>query len=104
MRPRRRRAVKWLLALAIALPPSGARAQPNPLDNARTFVQPPAPDPGRPGQTVLLPNGTIGTTTGGTPYYQMLQTPGGGAVMVPNGNGTSTVIGPAGQSGPARSP
>jgi hypothetical protein len=53
-----------------------------------------APPPGRPayGQTVQTPNGT-GVTTGGTQGYQTLTTPGGGsAIVVPNGNGTSTVI------------
>jgi hypothetical protein len=53
-----------------------------------------APPPGRPsyGQTVQMPSGT-GVTTGGTQGYQTLTTPGGGsAIVVPNGNGTSTVI------------
>jgi len=93
-----------LIALAVAMTPPALRAQPNALDSAHTFVQPPASDPGRPGQTVLLPNGSAGTTTGGTPYYQMLQTPGGAAVMAPNGNGSSTVIAPAGQTGTVRPP
>ncbi len=54
-----------------------------------------APPPGRPsyGQTIQTPNGTTGVTTGGTQGYQTITTPGGGsAIVVPNGNGTSTVI------------
>ena len=44
------------------------------------------------GQAVQTPSGT-GVTTGGTQGYQTLTMPGGGsAIVVPNGNGTSTVI------------
>jgi hypothetical protein len=53
--------------------------------------------------TVVSPNGTSGkivqtpggpsVVTGGGPGYQTTQTPGGGqSIVVPNGNGTSTVI------------
>jgi hypothetical protein len=52
------------------------------------------PPPARPsyGQTVQTPSGT-GVTTGGTSGYQTMTMPGGGsAIVVPNGNGTSTVI------------
>jgi hypothetical protein len=53
-----------------------------------------APPPARPsyGQAVQTPSGT-GVTTGGTSGYQTMTLPGGGtAIVVPNGNGTSTVI------------
>jgi hypothetical protein len=53
-----------------------------------------APPPTRPsyGQTMQTPSGT-GVTTGGTQGYQTMTLPGGGsAIVVPNGNGTSTVI------------
>ncbi|HUB44621.1 MAG TPA: hypothetical protein VMB73_06515 [Acetobacteraceae bacterium] len=50
------------------------------------------PEPPRPGQVVPLERGQ-GVTTGGSSGYQTLTTPGGGsAIVVPNGNGTSTVI------------
>lgn len=50
-----------------------------------------------PGGAVLLPNG-VGVDTGGTQGYRQLTLPNGqpGAIIVPNGNGTSTVIGPDG--------
>jgi hypothetical protein len=41
----------------------------------------------------------MGVTTGGTAHYQTLGTPGGSAVMVPNGGGTSNVIGSGSRSG-----
>ncbi|MBV8577566.1 MAG: hypothetical protein JOZ58_21325 [Acetobacteraceae bacterium] len=53
---------------------------------------PPAPPPGQPVQTQRGP----GVTTGGTSGYQTLTTPQGQAIIVPNGNGTSTVIHPDG--------
>lgn len=55
---------------------------------------PPAPPPAREpgGQVYQTPNGP-GVTTGGGPGYQTLTTPGGGSsIVVPNGNGTSTII------------
>jgi len=50
-----------------------------------------------PGGAVQLPGGT-GVDTGGTSGYRTLTLPNGqpGAIVVPNGNGTSTVIGPDG--------
>ena len=49
---------------------------------------------------VQLPQGGLGVTSGGTAGYQALMTPGGGsAVMVPNGSGTSDVIGSGGRAG-----
>lgn len=50
----------------------------------------------RPGQVVQTSKGQ-GVTTGGTSNYQTITTPGGGqAIVVPNGNGTSTIIHPDG--------
>lgn len=51
----------------------------------------------RPGGAVQLPNG-VGVDTGGTSGYRQLTLPNGqpGAIVVPNGNGTSTVIQPNG--------
>ena len=53
---------------------------------------PPAP---RAGQAVQTRTGP-GVTSGGTGGYQTLTTPQGQAIVVPNGNGTSTVIHPDG--------
>jgi hypothetical protein len=55
-------------------------------------VQPPPP----PGGVIQTPEGP-GVDTGGTNSYRQLNTPRGpGAIVVPNGNGTSTVINPDG--------
>jgi len=55
-----------------------------------TLVTPPARNPA--GQIVQTPSGPA-VTTGGTQGYQTTTTPGGGsAIIVPNGNGTSTII------------
>jgi hypothetical protein len=75
-------------------------AQATPADSAHTLFRPNAPDPGRSGQVEQLPQGGLGVTTGGTAHYQTLSTPNGGSsVAVPNGNGTSNVIGSGGRSG-----
>jgi len=59
--------------------PPGAPAAPPPAQNPT-------------GQVVQTPSGP-GVTTGGTQGYQTMTLPGGGtAIVVPNGNGTSTVI------------
>ncbi len=79
-------------------------AQATPQDSAHTLITPDAPDPGRAGQIYQLPQGGFGVTTGGTANYQTLGTPGGSAVAVPNGGGTSTVIGSGGQVGTATTP
>jgi hypothetical protein len=51
---------------------------------------PPAREPG--GRIIQTPSGQV-ITNGGTPNYQTTTTPGGGsAIVVPNGNGTSTII------------
>ena len=68
------------------------------------MVTPYAQDPGRSGQMILLPQGGQGVTFGGTPNSQMIGTPGGAAIMVPNSNGTSTVIAPGMPSGTIASP
>ena len=67
------------------------------------ITPPPSPAPPNPsvspppGGAVQLPNG-VGVDTGGTRGYRQLTLPNGqpGAIVVPNGNGTSTVIGPDG--------
>ncbi len=86
-------------ALILATMTAGAFAQAPPTDSAHTLFVPNAPDPGRSGQVVPLPQGGSGVTTGGTAGYQTLATPGGSAVMVPNGNGASTVTGSGGRGG-----
>ena len=54
-----------------------------------------APRP--PGGVVNTPQGPA-VDTGGTTGYRTLNTPSGpGAIVVPNGNGTSTVINPDGR-------
>ena len=63
-----------------------------------TSPQPPTSSaaPAPPGGTVLTPEGPA-IDTGGTRGYRQLNTPRGpGAIVVPNGNGTSTVINPDG--------
>jgi hypothetical protein len=92
-----------------SLPPQGtAGSSTPPSSNQAGVVQsPPVRPPGRPaapaaiargpaGQIVNTPTGT-GVTTGGGAGYQTMTLPGGGtAIVVPNGNGTSTVIKPDG--------
>jgi len=53
------------------------------------------PSRGQTGRAVQTPSGP-GVTSGGTSGYQTLTTPRGQSVVVPNGNGTSTVIHPDG--------
>ena len=63
---------------------------PLPPQAASPNAPPPARNPA--GQVVQTPGGP-GVTTGGTSGYRTMTTPGGGsAIVVPNGNGTSTVI------------
>ncbi len=55
-----------------------------------------APGPGPLGRVVPTPGGPA-VDSGGTSGYRQLTTPRGpGAIMVPNGNGTSTIINPDG--------
>jgi len=63
---------------------------PQPPQAATPNAPPPARNPA--GQVLQTPSGP-GVTTGGTSGYQTITTPGGGsAIVVPNGNGTSTII------------
>jgi hypothetical protein len=72
-------------------------------DSAHTLFTPNAPDPGRAGQLYQLPQGGFGVTTGGTSHYQTLAMPGGGGVVVPNGN-TAGFFGSGGRVGTAQIP
>ena len=67
------------------VPPPSAPIGPRPTDTT-----PPARNPA--GQVYTTPQGPA-VTGGGTSGYQTITPPGGGsAIVVPNGNGTSTVI------------
>ncbi len=95
----------WLTAtMAVAMAATITLAQAAPQDSAHTLFTPNAPDPGRAGVVVQLPQGGSGITTGGTAGYQTLATPNGSATMVPNGGGTSTVIGSGSRSGTVNTP
>lgn len=78
-------------------PPGSSQPGLAPLPNispAAPSSAPHAASPGRnpSGQVIQTPSGP-GVTSGGTSGYQTLTTPGGGnAIVVPNGNGTSTII------------
>jgi len=78
-------------------PPGNAQpglATPRPAPPLSSYAAPPAPLPprGPAGQILQTPSGPE-VTTGGGPGYQTTTTPGGGqSIVVPNGNGTSTVI------------
>ena len=78
-------------------PPRGPSLPPDAL--TQPPLQPPrnAPALPNPGGAVQLPNG-VGVDAGGTSGYRQLTLPNGqpGAIIVPNGNGTSTVIQPNG--------
>lgn len=75
-------------------PQPGASALPRPGVQPLPSQRTPGRDPT--GSAVQLPSGP-GFDTGGTRGYRQLNTPGGaGAIVVPNGNGTSTVISPDG--------
>ncbi len=83
-----------------ATPPGNATPDLAPLPGAG--VPPPprrsssVPGPGPQGQVVQTPRGPA-VDAGGTSSYRQLTTPQGpGAIMVPNGNGTSTIINPNG--------
>ncbi|MEJ0019658.1 MAG: hypothetical protein WDN25_24510 [Acetobacteraceae bacterium] len=68
----------------------GLTPLPRPTAPPQADTTPPARSPG--GQVVPGQQGP-GVTSGGTSGYQTLTTPGGGsAIVVPNGNGTSTII------------
>jgi hypothetical protein len=78
-------------------PPENNQPGLSPLQSApplSSYASPPAAPPPRSstGQVIQTPGGP-NVTTGGGPGYQTTTTPGGGqAIIVPNGNGTSTVI------------
>jgi hypothetical protein len=66
----------------------------NPAPPLSSYASPPAAPPPRSsgGQVIQTPGGPS-VTTGGGPGYQTTISPGGGqSIVVPNGNGTSTVI------------
>jgi hypothetical protein len=66
----------------------------NPAPPLSSYAAPPAAPPTRVpgGQVIQTPSGPS-VTTGGGPGYQTTIQPGGGqSIVVPNGNGTSTVI------------
>jgi hypothetical protein len=73
-------------------------------DSAHTLFQANPASSGGAGRIVQLPQGGYGVTTGGTSYYQTFGTPGGSGVMIPNGNGTSSVLGSGGRVGIANTP
>jgi hypothetical protein len=95
----------WLTAtMAVAMMATITLAQAAAPDSAHTLFTPNAPDPGRAGAVVQLPQGGTGVTTGGTSHYQTLATPNGSATMVPNGSGTSAVIGAGNRAGTVNTP
>lgn len=77
-----------------SLVPGLTPAAPPPVSGAPPVRLP----PGRlPGGAVPLSGSAPGIDSGGTRGYRTVTTPAGpGAIVVPNGNGTSTVIGPDG--------
>lgn len=68
-------------------------ATPRPAPPLPSYATPATQPSARgPGQIIQTPNGPA-VTTGGGPGYQTTTTPGGGqSIIVPNGNGTSTMI------------
>jgi hypothetical protein len=78
-------------------PPENAQpgqSAPQPAPPLSSYASPPAAPPSRgaSGQVIQTPSGPA-VSTGGGPGYQTTTTPGGGqSIVVPNGNGTSTVI------------
>jgi hypothetical protein len=78
-------------------PPGNAEPAPptpRPGPPLSSYATPPPAGPTRPqpGQVIQTPGGPS-VTTGGGPGYQTTVSPGGGqSIVVPNGNGTSTVI------------
>ena len=70
--------------------PSVPPSRPPQAPATSSTVPPPAQNPA--GQVYTTPQGPA-VTSGGGPGYQTITTPGGGsAIVVPNGNGTSTII------------
>lgn len=92
-----------------ATPSGGPSGDSNPLllvraDSAHTLITPSAPYGGRAGQVYQLPQGGFGVSTGGTSHYQTMITPGGGGVVIPNGNNTASYIGSSGRVGTFANP
>ncbi len=85
-------------------PPAGANPAVNRANDADRGLPPPVVPPPPPNRlrspTVNTPNGPSVDVTGqgsGRNYRQLQSpTPGGSGILVPNGNGTSTLIGPDG--------
>ena len=86
------------------VPARGSSTPPGTVDPSnRPIPSPSSPPPPPPTSGPRLPGGVVNTPqgpavdTGGTTGYRQLNTPSGpGAIVVPNGNGTSTVINPDG--------
>ena len=79
-------------------PPLSNQPRPGSPASVPPIAQPPSsvPGPGPQGRVVQTPSGPA-VDAGGTRSYRQLTTPRGpGAIMVPNGNGTSTIINPDG--------
>jgi hypothetical protein len=80
-------------SMGSSTPPENSQpglATPRPAPPLSSNASPPARSPS--GQVIQTPGGPA-VTTGGGPGYQTTTTPGGGqSIIVPNGNGTSTVI------------
>ncbi len=80
-------------------PPGSNQPGADPLPRAGVLPPPPqssVPGRGPQGGVVQTPRGPA-VDTGGTRSYRQLNAPGGpGSIMVPNGNGTSTIISPDG--------
>jgi hypothetical protein len=78
-------------------PPSGNQAVMPPVQTApplSSYAAPAAPPPGPTagGKVLQTPSGPAVTTGGGPGYSTAIQPGGGQSIVVPNGNGTSTVI------------
>lgn len=75
-------------------PPGSVQSNMPPLPRSQPSapIDTTPPARGQAGQVVPTQRGS-GVSTGGTTGYQTITTPGGGsAIVVPNGNGTSTII------------
>ena len=78
-------------------PPGNAQpglATPQPAPPLSSYASPPVAPPARGpgGQIIQTPSGPAVTTGGGTGYQTTVNPGGGQSIIVPNGNGTSTVI------------
>lgn len=85
-----------LAGMALALTAHASLAHAQGIDAPLTQFSP-STQPGLPNPIVNTPGGPeIGV--GGTRSYEQLSGPGGGGILTPNGNGTSTIISPSGPS------